>query len=264
MKRDSEHLTNLHEDMGLRVLSVVSRRRLGLAALGAVVAALALFTPPFVPTVEAQTPANDAATFAVSGTPSAVPEGEIATVTVAISNGVTFTEDQTITLALSGTASSDDYKVKPKSLRLTLPAGESSAALEIEGLDDDEEEEAETVTITATHGGVLIGSATVTITSISHDATLSALSLSGIYIGTFSGAETSYSVYVEEAVETTTVTATASHPEAEVSIDPGTEVRLAAGVNEIVVTVTAEDGFTTETYTVTVFRTVPPSRLGSC
>ena len=258
MKRDSEHLTNLHEDMGLRVLSVVSRRRLGLAALGAVVAALALFTPPFVPTVEAQTPANDAATFAVSGTPSVVPEGEIATVTVAISNGVTFTEDQTITLALSGTASSDDYKVKPKSLRLTLPAGESSAALEIEGLDDDEEEEAETVTITATHGGVLIGSATVTITSISHDATLSALSLSGIYIGTFSGAETSSSVYVEEAVETTTVTATASHPEAEVSIDPGTEVRLAAGVNEIVVTVTAEDGFTTETYTVTVFRTVVP------
>ena len=182
----------------------------------------------------------------------------MATVTVAISNGVTFTEDQTITLALSGTASSDDYKVKPKSLRLTLPAGESSAALEIEGLDDDEEEEAETVTITAIHGGVLIGSATVTITSISHDATLSALSLSGIDIGTFSGAETSYSVYVEEAVETTTVTATASHPEAEVSIDPGTEVRLAAGVNEIVVTVTAEDGFTTETYTVTVFRTVVP------
>ena len=258
MKRDSEHLTNLHEDMGLRVLSVVSRRRLGLAALGAVVAALALFTPPFVPTVEAQTPANDAPTFAVSGTPSAVPEGEMATVTVAISNGVTFTEDQTITLALSGTASSDDYKVKPKSLRLTLPAGESSAAIEIEGLDDDEEEEAETVTITAIHGGVLIGSATVTITSISHDATLSALSLSGIYIGTFSGAETSSSVYVEEAVETTTVTATASHPEAEVSIDPGTEVRLAAGVNEIVVTVTAEDGFTTETYTVTVFRTVVP------
>ena len=258
MKRDSEHLTNLHEDMGLRVLSVVPRRRLGLAALGAVVAALVLFAPRFVPSVEAQTPANDAATFTVTATPSAVPEGESATVTVAISNGVPFTEDQTITLAVSGTASSDDYEVKPKSLRLTLPAGETSVALELEALEDDEEEEAETVTITASHGGVLIGSATVTITSISHDATLSALSLSGIDIGTFSVAETSYSVYVEEAVETTTVTATASHPEAEVSIEPGGEVSLAAGDNEMTVTVTAEDGVTTETYTVTVVRYVRP------
>ena len=198
----------------------------------------------------------DDVTFAVSATPSAVPEGETATVTVAISNGVTFEEDQTITLALSGTASSDDYEVKPKSLRLTLPAGESSATVEMEGLEDDEEEEAETVTITASHGGVLIGSATVTITSISHDATLSALNLSGI--GTSSGAETSYSVYVEEAVKTTTVTATASHPEAEVSIEPGVEVSLAEGENEITVTVTAEDGLTTETYTVTVVRFVRP------
>ena len=254
MKRDSEHLTNLHEDMGLRVLSVVPRRRLGLAALNAVVAALVLFAPRFVPAVEAQTPANDAATFTVTATPSAVPEGESATVTVAISNGVPFEADQTITLAVSGTASSDDYEVKPKSLRLTLPAGETSATVELEGLEDNEEEEAETVTFTASHGGVVIGSATVTITSISHDATLSALSLSGIDIGTFSGAETSYTVYVEEAVETTTVTATASHPEAEVSIEPGAEVSLEAGDNEMTVTVTAADGVTTETYTVTVFR----------
>ncbi len=258
MKRDSEHLTNLHEDMGLRVLRVVPRRRLGVAALGAVVAALALFTPRFVPAVEAQTLANNAATFVVSATPSAISEGEVATVTVATSNGVTFEADQTITLALSGTASSDDYEVKPKSLRLTLPAGEFSATVSMEGLKDDEEEEAETVTISASHGGVLIGSATVTITSISHDATLSALSLSGIDIGTFSGAETSYSVFVEEAVETATVTATASHPEAAVSIKPGAEVSLAEGDNEIAVTVTAADGFTTETYTVTVSRHVRP------
>ena len=189
---------------------------------------------------------------------SAIPEGETATVTVAIYNGVPFTEDQTISLALSGTASSDDYEVKPQSLRLTLPAGETSVALELEALEDDEEEEAETVILTASHGGVVAGSLTVTIRSISHDATLSALSLSGIDIGTFSSAETSYSVFVEEAVETTTVTATASHPEAEVSIEPGAEVSLAAGDNEITVTVTAVDGFTTETYTVTVVRYVRP------
>ena len=209
-------------------------------------------------TDEAPADGLDDVTFAVSATPSAVPEGETATVTVAISNGVPFAEDQTITLAVSGTASSDDYEVKPQSLRLTLSAGETSVALELEALEDDEEEAAETVILTASHGGVVTGSVTLTIRSISHDATLSALSLSGIDVGTFSGAETSYTVYVEEAIETTTVTATASHPAAAVSIEPGAEVSLAAGDNDILVTVTAEDGVTTKTYTVTVVRHVRP------
>ena len=55
---------------------------------------------------------------------------------------------------------------------------------------DQEEEQAETVTVTASHGGSTIGSATVTINSVSHDATLASLSLSGIDIGTFSGTVT--------------------------------------------------------------------------
>ena len=124
---------------------------------------------------------------------------------------------------------------------------------------DQEQEEAETVTVEASHGGSAIGSATVTITSVSHDATLGALSLSGIEIGAFSGAVTSYQASVDHAVEATTVTATASHPEAAVSIQPGPEVSLAAGANEIAVTVTAEDGETTQTYTVTVTRAKEPA-----
>ena len=93
---------------------------------------------------------------------------------------------------------------------------------------------------------------------LSDDATLSALSLSGIDFGTFSSTATSYTADVGNGVATTTVTATANHSEASVSIAPGAEVSLAEGSNEITVTVTAEDGLTTGTYTVTVTRAAPP------
>ena len=198
----------------------------------------------------------DTATFTVSATPEAIEEGEGATLTVAISNGVTFADEQTFSLTMSGTTSPADYEIKPATL--ILAAGESSVTAELEAIDDDQEEEAETVTVTAAHGDVSIGSATVTITSVSHDATLSDLSLSGIYIGEFSAEWTSYSASVDEALYPTTVTATASHPRASVSISPAAEVRLEEGENVIAVTVTAEDGITTQTYTVTVFQVVRP------
>ncbi len=198
---------------------------------------------------------DDAATFTVTATPSAIDEGESATLTVAISNGVTFAEDQTISLATSGTASASDYTGVPPTLALV--AGASSVTATLAATEDQAEEEAETVTVTASHGGSAIGSATVTITSVSHDATLSALSLSGVDIGTFSNAVTSYQASVANSVTATTVTATASHSEATVSIAPGPEVSLAEGANRITVTVTAESG-TRKTYTVTVTRAVLP------
>ena len=92
----------------------------------------------------------------------------------------------------------------------------------------------------------------------SHDATLSALSLSGIDIGAFSGDATAYAASVAHVISSTTVTAAASHAGASVSISPGTAVSLAVGANEIAVTATAEDGYTTKTYTVTVTRASPP------
>ena len=199
---------------------------------------------------------DDAATFTVSAEPQTVAEGESATLTVAIANGVTFAEDQTISLATSGTASAADYTGLPATL--TLGAGASSATALLRAAADQEEEAAETVTVTASRGGSAIGSATVTIESVSQDATLAGLSLSGIDLGVFSSTVTAYTASVAHSVTATTVTATATHSGATVSIRPGPEVALAEGANEITVTVTAENGTTTQTYTVTVTRSSLP------
>ena len=165
---------------------------------------------------------DDAAAFTVSADPDSIDEGETATLTVAISNGVTFPEDQAVNLAASGTASAVDYTPLPATL--TLAAGASSVTTTLTAAVDHGEEESETVTVTASHDGSPVGAATVTINSLSHDATLSALSLSGIDIGTFASGVTSYEATVARSVTATTVTATASHPAATVSIEPGTEV----------------------------------------
>ena len=200
---------------------------------------------------------NDTAAFTVTAAPEAIAEGESATLTVAIANGVTFAEDQAVALALSGTASAADYAGLPAAL--TLQAGASSTAAELTASEDREDEEPETVMVAASHGGVAIGSATVTIRSVSHDATLAALSLSGVDIGTFASSQTSYMASVAHGTSGTTVTATATHSGATVAILPGAEVSLAEGANEIAVTVTAEDGTTAKTYTVTVTRVGLPA-----
>ena len=195
---------------------------------------------------------NDTAAFTVTAVPEAIAEGESATLTVAIANGVTFAEDQTVALALSGTASAADYAGLPAAL--TLQAGASSTTAELTASEDRADEEPETVMVAASHGGVAIGSATVTIRSVSHDATLAALTLSGVDIGTFASSQTSYMASVAHGTSGTTVTATATHPGATVAILPGAEVSLAEGANEIAVTVTAENGKSSQTYTVTVTR----------
>ena len=199
---------------------------------------------------------DDAATFTVSADAAAIGEGESATLTVAVSNGVDLRGGRrTISLATSGTASASDYTGVPPTL--TLAAGAASVTATLAAAADQEEEEAETVTVTASHGGSSIGSATVTINSVSRDATLDTLSLSGIDIGTFSGTVMAYTASVANSVTATTVTATANHSGATVGIKPGSQMTLAEGSNEISVAVTAEDGTTTKTYTVTVTRAAP-------
>ena len=200
---------------------------------------------------------DDAATFTVSAEPESLAEGQTATLTVAISNGVTFAEAQTISLAAAGTASASDYT--GVSATLTLAAGASSVTAGLAASEDQEEEEAETLTVTAAHGGVSIGFATLTIASVSHDPSLRTLSLSGVDIGAFSADTTAYAASVAHEVTSTTVTATASHSAATVTIAPGSEVSLAVGENEIAVTVTAEDGSTTRSYRVTVTRAEEPA-----
>ena len=97
---------------------------------------------------------------------------------------------------------------------------------------------------------------------ISNDATLSALALSGVDL-TFDPATTTYTASVPATTTQTTVTPTLSHDSATYVVklggvvdDDGT-IPLAAGDNVITIDVTAEDGSTTQTYTVTVTRATP-------
>ena len=99
----------------------------------------------------------------------------------------------------------------------------------------------------------------------SSDATLSALTLSGVGFGTFDSTTISYTATVANRVSQTTVTPTVSDSGASYVIklggmtDVDGTVSLAVGANVIAVEVTAEDGETTRTYTVTVTRVAPPS-----
>ena len=96
----------------------------------------------------------------------------------------------------------------------------------------------------------------------SSDATLSGLTLSGIDFGTFDSETLQYTVQVGSHVDQTVVTVTRNHSKATYLVKLGgvTEtdgvVSLSAGSSIITVEVTAEDGQTMRTYSVTVTRPV--------
>ena len=98
---------------------------------------------------------------------------------------------------------------------------------------------------------------------LSADATVSSLELSDVPL-TFDSDTMSYEVSVAHDVEQTTVTATATDDGASYAVKLGEEtdedgtVELAVGSNVVSIEVTAEDGETTRTYTVTVNRADPP------
>ena len=120
-----------------------------------------------------------------------------------------------------------------------------------------------TVVVTA-QDGMATQTYTVTVTRAgSSDASLSALSLSGVTLSpAFASGMTAYTASVANSVTETTVTATSSDANASVEVTPedaddgtsGDQVALAVGVTTITVEVTAEDGETTQAYTVTVTR----------
>ncbi len=97
----------------------------------------------------------------------------------------------------------------------------------------------------------------------STDATLSALAISGVDFGTFASGTTSYTASVANSVSQTTVTPTVSHSGASYVIklrgvtDADGTIVLAVGSNVITVEVTAEDGQTSKTYTISVTRAAP-------
>ena len=96
--------------------------------------------------------------------------------------------------------------------------------------------------------------------STSSDATLSGLTLSGLDFGTFDPGTLQYTAQVASSVTQTTVTPTPNHSEASYVIklggvtDEDGTVALRAVGNVITVVVTAEDGQTMRTYSVTVTR----------
>ena len=102
-------------------------------------------------------------------------------------------------------------------------------------------------------------------TRLSTDATLSSLALSDLDFGAFDPATTGYTANVANDVTQTTVTPTTNDDGATYEIklggvaDADGTVSLAVGSNVIAVEVTAEDGETAKTYTVTVTRAAPPS-----
>ena len=101
--------------------------------------------------------------------------------------------------------------------------------------------------------------------ALSTDATLRALSLSGIDFGTFDPDNTSYTADVTNDVTQTTVTPVRNDVEAVHVIkldgveDTDGVIDLAVVANVITVEVTAEDGVTTRAYTVTVTREDVPA-----
>ena len=101
---------------------------------------------------------------------------------------------------------------------------------------------------------------TVTRAAASTDATLSGLALSGVDFGTFASGTESYTAEVTNNPTETTVTPTVNHSGATYVIkiggvtDADGTVTLERGNNVITVEVTAEDGTTKKTYTVTVTR----------
>ena len=98
---------------------------------------------------------------------------------------------------------------------------------------------------------------------LSSDATLSALALSGVDFGVFNSDAIEYTASVANGVAETTVTATTNHDGAtyvvklDGEVDEDETVSLAVGENAVSVEVTAEDGETARTYTVTVTRAAP-------
>ena len=126
---------------------------------------------------------------------------------------------------------------------------------------------ANTITATVTDG---TDTTTYTITvirssaaTLSDVASLSGLSLSGVDLGAFDSATTSYSARVDSALASTTITATPTDPAAAVTVDPATDIdpdaeglqiSLDPGANVITVAVESSDGTNRRSYQVTVTR----------
>ncbi len=104
---------------------------------------------------------DDAENYAVTVDPAELAEGESATIRVATVNGVTFPEERTIELEVSGQLSASEFALEPA--RQTLAIGESSVVATFTTVLDDVPEWTETATVTMRLDGDAVGSASVRI-----------------------------------------------------------------------------------------------------
>ncbi|MEI7908405.1 MAG: cadherin-like beta sandwich domain-containing protein [Verrucomicrobiota bacterium] len=117
--------------------------------------------------------------------------------------------------------------------------------------------------VTATNSSGTVHSADQTFTTISTNANLSSLSVAGVTLSpAFAAATASYTATVVNATSSVTVTPSAAQANATVMVNgvsvatgsaSGT-IPLIAGINLVTTVVTAQDGVTTKTYTVSITR----------
>ena len=184
--------------------------------------------------------------------------------------------DVTVQYATSdGTATADsnhedgaDYTAPVSGAELTISADQTSGTISIATGNDTvfEANETFTVTLSNSSSNAVLGTqktATGTIENndaASTDAALTALTIAAAgsdvtLLPTFDAEDHNYRASVDNTVASVSVAAEANHRKATVAIIEGTD--LAFGENTLTLRVTAEDGLTTQDYTVTVTRALP-------
>ena len=184
---------------------------------------------------------DDAApTLSVAVNPAAIAEAAGSSTLTVSTGGTTFASDQTIALALAGTATKgDDYTISSESL--TLAAGAGSVTATVTAVQDTFDEPNETVLITASRNSVTIGTQqTVTITDDDAAPTLS-VAVSPDTIAEAAGASTvtvsSTSTFASDQTIALTLAGTATKGD-DYTIS-AESLTLTAGQTSVTATVTA-------------------------
>ena len=212
--------------------------------------------------------------------PAPPPQSPLVTLSALTLSGIDFGTFDPATTRYSTQVPND---VAQTTVTLTLNHSRASYVIKLNGVVDDDEviplavgSNVITIEVTAENGSTS-QTYTITVTRVSTDATLSGLALrvvatlsgltlSDIDFGTFDDATTSYTASVANNVTQITVTPTVNHSRASYVIKLGGVIDdgvipLAVGSNVITIEVTAEDGSTSRTYTITVTRASAQAKL---
>ncbi len=228
---------------------------------------LAELTPRTAYEVEASYDSDFPAASTVSTTFTTLPPSTDATLSGLTLSGV---DIGAFDPATTGYAADVDNEVTETTVTATVNDDGATYAIRLDGVADAdgviplaEGSNVITIEVTAEDGETArtyIVIVTKAAPPLSNDATLSGLTLSGVNFGAFDMAATNYAAEVGHDVTESTVTPTASDDGATYVVklggvvDADRTVSLAVGENVLTIEVTAEDGQSTKTYTVTVTR----------